>query len=102
LQQVRENPADVLAGVKRSASYAKGLWVRLNGGGRSGNRQEPLPAELPVPVSTKVLCAAKTLTQVVDSTHPDCSMTSGAMSSFDRVLVCCCVGDESLAQACVT
>ena len=27
--------------------------MRLNGGGRSSNRQEPLPAELPVPVSTK-------------------------------------------------
>ena len=53
--QVRELPPGyLLSGVRRGAGYAKGLWVRLNGGGRPGNRQEPLPAELPVPVSTKV------------------------------------------------
>jgi len=52
--QVRELPPGyLLSGVKRGAGYAKGLWVRLNGGGRSGNRNEPLPAELPIPVSTK-------------------------------------------------
>lgn len=46
-------PADLVAGVKRSGVYAKGLWVRLNGGGNAG-LGDALPLELPKPVSSKV------------------------------------------------
>lgn len=57
-------PRDVLAGVRRGASYARGVWERLNGGGgggREGGRLR-LPDFLPLPSATKVgpprLCAA--------------------------------------------
>lgn len=54
LRQVRElPPADLVAGVRRSGAYAKGLWVRLNGGGKAG-LDDALPLELPKPVSSKV------------------------------------------------
>lgn len=42
-----------MAGVKRSGVYAKGLWIRLNGGGKAG-LNDALPLELPKPVSSKV------------------------------------------------
>ena len=47
-------PKDVLAGVRRGGSYVRGLWVRLNGGGKSDFGQPRLPEGLPLPTSTKV------------------------------------------------
>ncbi len=52
---MRELPArDVLAGVRQGAEYARGVWERLNGGGRSGGPAPRLPDGLPLPTATKV------------------------------------------------
>ncbi len=37
---------------RESSSYLRGLWVRLNGGGKDGDRGL-LPTGLPLPMSTK-------------------------------------------------
>mmetsp|Transcript_20484 Transcript_20484/g.61660 ORF Transcript_20484/g.61660 Transcript_20484/m.61660 type:complete len:811 (-) Transcript_20484:440-2872(-) len=53
VQKVREiPPQDLLAGVRKSASYARGVWVRLNGGGK-GSGGLRLPDGIPLPPTTK-------------------------------------------------
>lgn len=55
--QARATPVTALAeGLSSSAAYAKGLWVRLNGGGRRGgfhSNAQGLPSDLPAPVSSR-------------------------------------------------
>jgi hypothetical protein len=55
--QARATPVTALAeGLSNSAAYAKGLWDRLNGGGRRGSASgapQGLPSDLPAPVSTR-------------------------------------------------
>ena len=51
----------VVGGLSSGAAYAKGLWVRLNGGGRRGGgnvASGPLPYQLPAPVATRAQRAA--------------------------------------------
>ncbi len=46
----------VVGGISSGANYAKGLWDRLNGGGRrmtAGNAGLDLPYQLPVPIDTR-------------------------------------------------
>ena len=46
----------VVGGISSGANYAKGLWDRLNGGGRrmtAGNAGLDLPYKLPVPIDTR-------------------------------------------------
>ena len=55
--QARTTPVTaVVGGVSSGVNYAKGLWDRLNGGGRrmlSGNAGLDLPYQLPVPIDTR-------------------------------------------------
>lgn len=50
------SPVDVIEGFQRSASWAKGLWARLNGGARSSS--SAAPADLPLPQNTAEIQAA--------------------------------------------
>ena len=69
--QVRElPPGDLLAGLKGSAGYAQGLWVRLNGGGKS-SAADALPIELPKPKSSKVRAMTADLHQLRNALHDD-------------------------------
>ena len=46
----------VVGGISGGANYAKGLWDRLNGGGRrmtAGSVGLDLPYQLPVPIDTR-------------------------------------------------
>ena len=46
----------MVGGISGGANYAKGLWDRLNGGGRrttAGNAGLDLPYKLPVPIDTR-------------------------------------------------
>lgn len=55
LQVRRLPPRDVLNGLQQSATYARNVWVRLNGGRvPGGDGAVRLPEGLPVPNSTKV------------------------------------------------
>lgn len=60
--QARATPVStVVGGLSSGAAYAKGLWVRLNGGGRRGGGNAasgPLPYQLPAPVATRAQRAA--------------------------------------------
>ncbi|KAK9908964.1 hypothetical protein WJX75_005261 [Coccomyxa subellipsoidea] len=62
LQKARATPVStVVGGLSSGAAYAKGLWVRLNGGGRRGGgnvASGPLPYQLPAPVATRAQRAA--------------------------------------------
>lgn len=67
----------VVGGLSSGAAYAKGLWVRLNGGGRRGGGNTsggdapggPLPYGLPAPVPTRAQRAAAiaTLSRSIDA-----------------------------------
>ena len=56
-EQAKKTPVSaVVGGISSGANYAKGLWDRLNGGGRrmtAGNAGLELPYKLPVPVDTR-------------------------------------------------
>ncbi len=69
----------VVGGLSSGAAYAKGLWVRLNGGGRrhsigghtgdgGGNASALLPSQLPAPVPTRAQrsAAIATLSREID------------------------------------
>ena len=60
--QARTTPVSaVVGGISSTASYAKGLWDRLNGGGRRavpGTAGLELPYQLPVPIDTRAQRAA--------------------------------------------
>lgn len=56
-EQAKIKPVSaVVGGISSGANYAKGLWDRLNGGGRrmtAGNAGLDLPYQLPVPIDTR-------------------------------------------------
>ena len=56
-EQARTTPVSaVVGGISSGANYAKGLWDRLNGGGRrmaAGSTGLNLPYPLPMPVDTR-------------------------------------------------
>ena len=72
--QSRATPVrSVVGGLSSSARYAKGLWVRLNGGGghsaRSGSASLGSRLELPLPVSARAerVHAVAALSRSIDS-----------------------------------
>jgi len=80
--QVRQlPPRDVLAGVRQGAAYARGVWVRLNGGGKTGDGFLRLPEGLPIPTSTKARnFSALSLWQCMESVPRGCCETRGIWS----------------------
>ncbi|BDA41254.1 probable mitochondrial proton/calcium exchanger protein at C-terminar half [Coccomyxa sp. Obi] len=81
LQKARATPVSaVVGGLSSGAAYAKGLWVRLNGGGRrhsiggntgegGGNTSTLLPSQLPAPMPTRAQrsAAIATLSKEIDA-----------------------------------
>ncbi|CAL8462025.1 g1556 [Coccomyxa elongata] len=81
LEKARATPVSaVVGGLSSGAAYAKGLWVRLNGGGRRhsiggntgdgvGNTSALLPSQLPAPVPTRAQrsAAIATLSREIDA-----------------------------------
>ena len=71
--QARTTPVSaVVGGISSTASSAKGLWDRLNGGGRravTGNAGLDLPYQLPVPIDTRAqrTAAIAQLSRAIDA-----------------------------------
>ena len=89
----------VVGGLSSSAAYAKGLWVRLNGGGRrhssggstgdgGGNTSALLPSQLPAPVPTRAQrsAAIATLSREIDALEQKLQEASKVQSLLSHCL----------------